>query len=962
MPLSWNEIKTRATAFSKEWEHTHSEEADAKEFLIEFLNVFGITRRRVATFEHKVKKLSSTSPSEGGREGAGYIDLLWPGTLLVEMKSLGKDLDKAYRQAKDYCHGLKEHELPKLIVVSDFHNFQVYDEDGNCTAFTLPQLTKHIQAFAPLAGYQKRTYKEQDPVNIEAAERMGKLHDKLKSIGYTGHHLELYLVRLLFCLFADDTGIFDKSILLEWIENKTKEDGSDLAANIAQLFQVLNTPEDKRLTVLDEDLAAFPYVNGKLFEENLPVAAYDSDMRTLLLDCCRLDWGKISPAIFGSLFQSVMDEKARRNLGAHYTSEKNILKLIKPLFLDELYSEYETVRHDKNKLQKLHQKISKLRFLDPACGCGNFLIIAYRELRLLELDIVTTLLKGQQVTSINDYFLVDVDQFYGIEYEEFPSHIAQVAMWLMDHQMNAAASITFGEYYKRIPLKKSATIVQGNALRIDWQSLMEPMPWEKEEPRYHYILGNPPFLGTAYQSDEQKTDMQLIFSGLKSLGMLDYVTAWYIKAAMYLQDYQKEEKDLPQTKIAFVSTNSISQGEQVGILWNELYSKYKIKIHFAHRTFKWGNEAKGNAAVHVIIIGFSNFDTTEKSVYEYNNIKGEPNEIKAKNINPYLIEGSDNFLNSISNPICNVPKMQSGSAARDGGFLILKDDEKKDMVKQNPVTEKFLQRFISGDDIINDITRWCIWLKNISPTDFRNIQEFQDKFKQVKSFREKSTRAGTKKMAELPYLFAEERQPEHDFLIIPKVSSENRKYIPISYLTRNFIVSDKTFVVPDTTSFHFGVLTSMMHMAWMKYICGRLKSDYSYSNTIVYNNFPWPENPTDKQKDAVEKAAQAVLDARAQFMEAVIPTQEGSARSFPHSPTDSSLGRNDKGCSLADLYDPNTMPPVLVKAHQVLDKAVDLCYRPQPFTSEAKRIEYLFELYDKYTSGLFAGEGKKKKK
>lgn len=410
------------------------------------------------------------------------------------------------------------------------------------------------------------------------------------------------------------------------------------------MFQILNTHEDKRLSNIDEALNAFAYINGKLFEETLPMAGFDSDMRKILLQSCALDWGKISPAIFGSLFQSVMNEKARRNLGAHYTSEKNILKVIKPLFLDDLWKEFEASKNDKKKLQKLHDKISKLRFLDPACGCGNFLIISYRELRLLELEIVKILLKGQQVTSINDYFLVDVDQFYGIEYEEFPSQIAQVAMWLMDHQMNEMASIQFGDYYKRIPLKKSATIVCGNALRIDWQSSINPMPWEKYSTRYHYILGNPPFIGYAWQSVEQKEDLEKIYQGLDGAGVLDYVTAWYIKAAEYMQKYQSEEKDLPKIETAFVSTNSISQGEQVSILWNELFNKYKVKIHFAHRTFKWGNEAKGNAAVHVVIIGFSNFDVTEKFIYEYEDIKGEPHEVSAKNINPYLVDAKDIFI------------------------------------------------------------------------------------------------------------------------------------------------------------------------------------------------------------------------------------------------------------------------------------------------------------------------------
>nr|WP_197429026.1 class I SAM-dependent DNA methyltransferase [Phnomibacter ginsenosidimutans] len=485
MNLSLNEIKTRATAFAKDWEQTEGrEEADAKEFLIDFLNIFGISRKRVATFEHRVKKLS---------EADGYIDLLWKGRLLVEMKSKGKDLSKAYTQAKEYCHGLKEHELPELIMVSDFYHVKVYDTDGQETAFTLPQLLQYITVFYPLAGIQKRTFADQDPVNIKAAELMGQLHDELKAIGYEGHPLELYLVRLLFLLFADDTSIFERGIFQEYIDRKTNEDGSDLAMHLHALFGVLNTPPDKRLKTLDEHLMQFPYVNGKLFEENLPVAAFSSSMRRLLLQCCTLDWGKISPAIFGSLFQSVMDPTERRNLGAHYTSEKNILKVIQPLFLDELKAEHGNIRHDKNKLKKLHQRISQLRFLDPACGCGNFLIIAYRELRLLEMDIVKDLLQGQIVTDIGSYFLLDVDQFYGIEYEEFPAQIAQVAMWLMDHQMNLQASQTFGEYYVRLPLRKSATIVHGNALRIDWQSIIKTMPWDANGARFDYIMGNPPF-------------------------------------------------------------------------------------------------------------------------------------------------------------------------------------------------------------------------------------------------------------------------------------------------------------------------------------------------------------------------------------------------------------------------------------------------------------------------------------
>jgi type II restriction/modification system DNA methylase subunit YeeA len=696
MPLSWNEIKTRATAFSKERENTEREEAEAKEFLVAFLNVFGITRRRVATFEHKVKKLNTAD---------GYIDLLWKGMILVEMKSSGKNLDEAYKQAKEYCHGLKEYELPKLIMVCDFHRFQVYDENGNQTNFTLPELIKNAQLFAAIAGYEKRTYKEQDPVNIKAAELMGKLHDKLKAIGYDGHHLELYLVRLLFCLFADDTSIFDRGIFQDYIELKTNEDGSDLAAHISQIFQILNTHEDKRLKNIDEALNAFPYVNGKLFEEALPMASYDSEMRNVLLQSCWLDWGKISPAIFGSLFQSVMDEKARRNLGAHYTSEKNILKLIKPLFLDELTAEYTSSKNDNRKLQKLHNKISKLRFLDPACGCGNFLIIAYRELRILELDIVKSLLKGQQVTSINDYFLVDVDQFYGIEYEEFPSQIAQVAMWLIDHQMNEAASLEFGEYYKRIPLKKSATIVCGNALQIDWQSLLqkdstvnvyadttnifmvnEPGEVYKtlnvytkqvnrnpEKPaavtnlRYHYILGNPPFIGAKWMNEYQRNDIELVAGNINNFGLLDYVTGWYIKSCHYLENS-------PETKVAFVSTNSITQGEQVYPLWTYLFGK-SIIIHFAYRTFSWSNEAKGNAAVHCVIIGFAKFNIPQKKIFIQD--LTDTIEIEAQNINPYLINAKSILIPNRSKPICNVKEIATGNKPIDNGEFIFTEEQYK---------------------------------------------------------------------------------------------------------------------------------------------------------------------------------------------------------------------------------------------------------------------------------------------
>jgi len=660
MPLSWNEIKERSVRFSKEWENTINEIAEAKPFIEAFFDVFGITRKRVGTFEHRVKKLDDAD---------GYIDMLWKGTILIEMKSRGKNLDKAFIQAKDYICGLKEHELPKYILVCDFHTFRLFDTEENKTIeFTINNFVNYVQHFGFIAGYQKQIYKEQDPVNIKAAELMGKLHDRLKEIGYGGHPLERYLVRILFCLFAEDTTIFDKQQFQNYILERTSEDGSDLASKIQELFQVLNTPSDKRFSNLDEQLNAFPYINGKLFEEVLPSASFDTAMRKVLLDCCYLNWSKISPAIFGSMFQCVKNPVERRNLGAHYTSEKNILKLIKPLFLDELWREFETLKGNKNKLIEFHKKISALKFLDPACGCGNFLVIAYRELRLLEIEILRALnATGQGFLNVRDIIWLDVDMMYGIEYEEFPARISEVAMWLIDHQMNMAVSEEFGQYFIRLPLKKAANIIHGNALQLDWKEIISPS-------ELSYILGNPPFVGKHLQNEQQKIDMDKVFHGVNGTGILDYVTAWYVKAGEYIRD--------TNIKVGFVSTNSIAQGEQVGILWNLLYGKYNIKIHFAHRTFKWGNEAKGNAAVHVVIIGFACYDTNEKYLYEYENIKADALVRKVSNINPYLVESADLIITKRKNPICKSPQMQWGNKPVDGGNLILNNEEKAFLIKK----------------------------------------------------------------------------------------------------------------------------------------------------------------------------------------------------------------------------------------------------------------------------------------
>lgn len=942
MPLSLNEIKDRALAFSREWEGAKAERAEAQTFWNEFFAVFGISRRRIATFEEPVKTLPlfDNQSVKGGR-----IDLFWRGTLIAEHKSHGCDLDSAYKQALGYFTGLPERDLPRYVIVSDFARIRLYDLDTKTqTEFPLKDLYRHIKLLGFIAGYTAQRIVAQDPVNIKAAERMGKLHDRLRESGYKGHDLEVLLVRLLFCLFAEDTTLFDpRDSFREFIENNTREDGSDLGSQLSMLFQVLNTAESKRQKGLDESFNAFPYVNGRLFEETLPISACDSAMRTLLLDCCALDWGRISPAIFGALFQCVMDEEGsarRRNLGAHYTSEENILKLIKPLFLDDLWAEFESAKHSTNKLFELHKKLSHLKFLDPACGCGNFLVIAYRELRLLELEILRAARKmeqGQRHLDIFQLVQVDVDQFYGIEIEEFPSQIAQVALWLTDHQMNMLVSEEFGQYFRRLPLIHAAAIHCGNALQMNWNDVISVYDVD-------YILGNPPFGGKKEQRVEQKADMERVFIGIKGAGVLDYVTAWYIKAVRYLQDDERTTSlldnlsDMPKpprdrVKIAFVSTNSITQGEQVGVLWPELL-RQGVKIHFAHRTFRWSNEARGKAAVHCVIIGFALYDAVRKTIYDYPDINGEPHASAVMNINPYLVDAPDVLLIKRTTPICPAPSINYGSMAIDDGHLILEEADYEALLKDYPASSALIRPYVGGEELLKGTKRWCLWLENITPQQLRQIPPILERVERVKQFRAASGRATTVELADYPTLFGERRQPRTRYIAIPKVSSENRNYLPIGLLKPNIIANGSLLVIPDPHMYFFGVLSSHMHMAWMRYVAGRMKSDYQYSSQIVYNNFPWPSDPTDKQKAAIEEAAQSVLDAR-----------------VAHSTS-----------SLADLYDPIAMPPDLRKAHQALDKAVDAAYGKKSFASDAERVSFLFELYHKYTSLLPAPEISKRRK
>ncbi len=918
MPLSWTEIKSRAIAFSKDWSTETSERAEAQSFWNAFFHVFGIERRRVASFEKQVAIARADRKLKQGR-----IDGFWKGVLLIEHKSAGENLDRAFAQAVDYFDGLPERDLPRYVLVSDFTRLRLIDfENGDETEFALRDLHKHTRRFGFIAGYQAQVIKPQDPVNIRAAEQMGKLHDALKASGYTGHALEVLLVRVLFCLFADNTGIFQPAQSFRaWIDERTAADGSDLGPQLAQLFQVLDTPEDQRSRALDESVKAFPYVNGKLFDEALPLAAFTSVMRERLLDACAIEWSGISPAIFGALFQSIMNSTARRNLGAHYTSEENILKLIKPLFLDELRTEFERVKGNRNRLFEFHKKLRTLNFLDPACGCGNFLVITYRELRLLELDVLRASRDLADAhsrrlfdTNLHLQIAIDVDQFHGIEIEEFPAQIAQVALWLIDHQMNVLVGEEFGLYFARIPLKATPHIVHGNALQVEWEDVLPAS-------RCSFVLGNPPFVGKNFQTPPQKADLARATHSISGAGVLDFVAGWYVVATRYMRQTQA---DCNAPRCAFVSTNSITQGEQVGVLWGWLLAQ-GVKIHFAHRTFAWSNEARGNAAVHCVIVGFGIGDAgVAKTIFEYDDIRSEAHPVAAANINPYLVDAADIALPSSKSPICDAPSILFGSKPTDGGNLILSRSERDELVSVEPAIEPYIRDFLSAEDLIQGIPRYCLWLKECPPHALRRMPLTLARVEAVAAFRNKSTKEATRRNAATPTLFAEDRQPTSDFLAIPKTSSEHRPFVPIAFLPKSAIVASELFTIAGAGVLVFGVLSSSMHNAWIRFTCGRLKSDFRYSASIVYNNYPWPESPVDKQREAIESAAQAVLDTRAQFI----------------------------GSTLADLYDPLSMPPALLKAHLKLNAAVDTAYGRKGFKSDAERVAFLFELYQRYTSLL----------
>ena len=780
-----------------------------------------------------------------------------------------------------------------------------------------------------MSGYRTYRIKEEDPANIEAAELLAGLHDTLEAGAYPQNDLDRFLVRILFCLFAEDTGIFEPNAFQDYLRNHTTEDGDDLGARLEQFFRVLDTEESRRQAGISEELASLPYVNGELFRERLDFAAFNYDMRARLLACTEFNWSRISPAIFGSLFQSIMQPRERRHIGAHYTSERDILKVIRSLFLDALRDELTQIKTDRSsrresRLKDFQSKLASIHLLDPACGCGNFLILAYRELRRLEIDVLLEMHPGGQqefsLEDINRMAKVDVDQLYGIEIVDWPARIAEVATWLMDHLMNQELSTAFGQLYRRLPLRKSASIRCDNALRIPWSEVLPA----KECP---YVLGNHPFVGKHYQKSTQRDDMKLAFGDIHNTGDLDYVTAWYVKSLEYL-------KANPSIRCAFVSTNSITQGEQVPILWGLLFSN-GIKIDFGHRTFSWTSEARGRAHVHVVVVGFGLGEMPGKRIYDYDGDPDHPAVIPALNISPYLTPGPDIFVVKQTQPLNGAPKIRCGNKPSDGGNLILTDKEKADLLAAEPGAEEFLRRFTGSEEFINGNMRWCLWLKDAPASELRSLPKVMERVEAVREFRNQSTATPTQKAANTPTRFFYESQPTTEYILIPEVSSERRAYIPIGFMKPEIVSANTNFLVPSSDLFLFGLLTSAMHMTWLRTVGGRLKSDVRYSGSMVYNTYPWPEE-IESQKKRVKTAAQAVLDVRQPFL--------------------------DGGQTFADLYDPLAMPPILLKAHQALDRAVDRCYRKDPFNNERQRIEFLFALYQKMVEPLLPAVRRGKRK
>lgn len=909
MALSYSEIKNRAHQFVINYNEATKENAESQSFLNDFFHIFGIERRRVASFENPVKTEEKGSTKR--------IDLFWRGTLLVEMKSTGQNLDKAYQQGMGYFKGLKDADLPRYVMVCDLNDFRLYDlDDDKDYAFKLSELSDNLHLFDFMQGNEIDNIDEYD-LNEKAAQLLGELHDALEDSGYQGHHLQVFMVRVLFILFAEDTGVFNRHQFTQYLMRYTDETGVDTDMHLHKLFQTLDKPLNERNSNLSAELNAFPYVNGHLFKERIDLPSFSQAMREQLIQCCLFNWKDISPAIFGSLFQSIMNKQQRRNLGAHYTSEANILKVIEPLFLNQLHIEFNDANALKQtklrntRLMALMEKIQRLSFLDPACGCGNFLIITYREIRRLELQIMRAQQHDQKQSAVSIEIdpQISLNNFYGIEIDEWPARIAEVAMWLTQHQMNLEFAKSFGREPDLLPLKEHANIHHANALTIDWGEVVNAT-------QLNYIIGNPPFLGKNFRSKEQSDAQQSVFFDVKNWKSLDFVASWFYKAALFIENTVID--------VAFVSTNSITMGEQVSALWQPILDR-GITLHFAHRTFSWHNDAKGKAAVHCVIIGFGQQAQASKWLFDYPDLKAAPIAIKVGNINPYLIDAPDVVVTNRTKPLSSIPAMDYGNKPVDGGFLFLTAVERTELLTNNPEVTPWIRPVLGAREFLNGGERYCLWLADSSAKQRRELMqtpEIKRRIEGVRDMRLASTKKQTRELAESAWLFGEIRHPETGaYILVPRVSSERRPYVPMGFFDNETIATDATQMIPNAGLYEFGILTSQLHMDWMRTVAGRLKSDYRYSAKLVYNNFPWP-TVTDAQRQHIETLAQAVLDARQQEVD------------------------KDASTTLADLYDPDLMPPSLRKAHKKLDKAVDGLYQKAAFNNPLDRVKHLFTLYE----------------
>ena len=930
--LSLNTIRSRCAVFAHDWNDCQGDEKqEGHEFMRELMKCFGITKRKAISYERRSNRAST------GRQG--YIDALIPGKALIEMKSAGKNLDEAEGQALDYIHDLPDVETPRLLIISDFRRIRIIDLDQDMmtadgidsgrTEFELAQLPDHVDDLKFLAGYGMVQVgsREQEEASIRAARVMAGLYEALDGSGYSDHEASIFLIRTLFCLYGDDAGLWERDLFAEFLETRTREDGSDLGAQLALLYQTLNTPAERRQSTLDELIARFPYVNGGIFAEPLSIPSFSLEMREELMRACAFDWSGISPAVFGSLFQAVKSPQARRELGEHYTSETNILKTLGPLFLDDLRERFAEHTHDLTKLKSLRKELGELRVMDPACGCGNFLVVAYRELRHLDTEILKRIRELELARKDNDEFqatiffddqgesadiTVQLDHFFGIEIEEWPARIAQTALHLAHHQANREMERLLGQAPSILPLKASAHITIGNALRTEWTQVCPPSPYVR-------IVGNPPFIGQYMRSEEQTDDLRFVW-GDGYDGYLDYVTGWFIKASHYFQSVPNGGR------FAFVSTNSIAQGVPVVALFRPLLEG-SWRIRFAHQTFAWTSEAPGAAAVHCVITGFDRGAPHEKApalLFTYSSPKSQPAVAPVEHISPYLIEGANIFIEARTRPLSPIlPEVRFGSKPADGGNLIVEMEDYREFL-EDPIASKYLRPFSNARELLHGLNRWCLWMAG-SNFDSRDIQRsllLKERVSACKEFRLNSRKKATNESAKTAHLFQENHQPTVPFVAIPRVISESRHFYTVAHLDEETIASDALFTAVDPDRFLFAIISSSMFITWQKAIGGRLESRLRFSNKVVWNTLPLPEL-SDKQRATIIAAGQGVLDARAE----------------------------QPGASLVDMYNPMAMPPSLLKAHRVLDSVVDRAFGARKaLETNEQRLAILFKRYQEMTA------------